>query len=1307
MSPGDTLTGILHQPWIIQQYADLGRIVVASRIALTLENTQAERFLRWLITPTRLEKYPADLRRARLLLVLLLVILLVSTSMVLLRTASQIDFEMSVGVIFAVFIIYVIGRFISYPVSRLCILLFFLLYPLILLWTTPEYFSVPIAVAMLLAGVLLGNLFYQFPGTGLVALAGLLVLLMTLVMYGNEGNFFNWVDTLVIYGVMAAFIWVISWMSEQDNHQLLMQTAALRASEERFQRLLEASPEMIAVQSEGRFRYMNQTGLQLLGATNASEVLGQEARRFYIEPDNKMLSQVRQSDPKKPIIVNFPRVFRRLDGTPVHTEVTATAITYDGQLATLLVAREVERRVTTPAAPPPAVSALYETELPVWLLQTVLAHTQDAVVITDAELLNGPHILFANPMFCRLTGYNQEELIGSTAKTMQPVLHELRQMIDSGQPFGLSAERRRRDGQGYTVEWRVFPVYGAGSSIAYYTVVMRDITELKKLHQELQEREERYQIITQHMSDYAYAIDILPDETSRVVWLTGAFSTLTGYTQEELRSMTSWEEMIYPDDLGIARTFFRGLIRGQTRTTEFRIKKKGEPYYCWVRNSAYPVFSDDQQRVMRIYGTAHDITERIQAEETLKMHVVQQAVIAELGLLAIREVSIKRIIEHSTLLCEQVLEADLCEILIYDVGKDQFMAAGTLETGHKPVNNAQVRYAFAHQESIIVEDMARETRFEPSAYLTEMSLKAGISVMIPGQTQPSGVISIYHRQPTRYRDEDVYFLQAIGNVLATFLERHQARQAEREQREFAAALQEITLLLNSKLNPDSVLNTILEFVAQLIPGHEASTIMLLDENVARMRFASSRGYADIQNELVNLNFALDEIPMIQHIVTTKQTLIINNTLDSALWVMPDNAAWIRSYLGAPIMVEDRCLGVINVDSSRLNAFSEADAKRLLTFASKAAIALRNARYAAELEHRVLERTKELEKQQARTQAILDASGEGIIAVRDNHIIFANRAIAAMTGYAQSELLNQNIALLHPSDLTDEETAIVNSITPSMLRGEIWRNHLRLRRKDGSSMDAGITISPLSSSHDSGLQMVLILRDISAEKALEAQTERFIADAAHELCSPIAVLNTRTYLMRRRPEIMPEHLLVLEKVVTRMNRLVSDLLDMSRFKQGQIILQRQVVVLQNVLSEVLLLLQSEADERHILLEYEAPTMPLQVVADPHRLHQVFTNLINNALNYTPEGGQVSVVSVLDVNTHEVVVTVQDTGQGIPAEQLPYIFQPFFRGQTRQPGTGLGLSITRELVQMHKGTIEVTSVVGEGTCFTVRLKAVNGD
>jgi len=221
-----------------------------------------------------------------------------------------------------------------------------------------------------------------------------------------------------------------------------------------------------------------------------------------------------------------------------------------------------------------------------------------------------------------------------------------------------------------------------------------------------------------------------------------------------------------------------------------------------------------------------------------------------------------------------------------------------------------------------------------------------------------------------------------------------------------------------------------------------------------------------------------------------------------------------------------------------------------------------------------------------------------------------------------------------------------------------------------------------------------------ESLFQAQ-RRFIADIGHELRTPLTVIKGNAQWMRRIGKLDQDALNSIEEETDRMNRLIDDLLLLARAEAGKLPLRRDAVMLDAVLADVLREMQVVAREKGVHLEAVIPR-PVQVQGDPDRLKQVFLNLVGNAVKYTPPGGEVQVV--LEADDDQAICRVQDTGPGIPPEDLPHVFERFYRSdkaRSRGKGFGLGLSIAYWIVKHHRGRIEVDSRLGEGTTFTVYL------
>ncbi|MBI5671016.1 MAG: GAF domain-containing protein [Chloroflexi bacterium] len=540
-------------------------------------------------------------------------------------------------------------------------------------------------------------------------------------------------------------------------------------------------------------------------------------------------------------------------------------------------------------------------------------------------------------------------------------------------------------------------------------------------------------------------------------------------------------------------------------------------------------------------------------------------------------------------------------------------------------------------------------------------------------------------------------------------ERQRAEKAEHEQRVLAEALRDTAAALNSALDRQEVLRRILEHIARLVP-HDAATITMTDAGV--MRVVGSRGYAErgLEPLLDSLAFRLDDSPKFNRMVETGQPVIVNDVKQDRDWIDIPETRWIAAYLGAPIRVDGETIGFINLDSEMAGVFREQHAQTLRAFADQAGIALRNARLydalrrqAAELEQRVSSRTAELERERAQLRAILDAMNEGVIGMifgsEPDSIAYryTNSALQRLTGYAPDEWDPKTIFIGNLSP--DTFAASWNEMIRSVHASGTWTTETRARRKDGSEFDARLTVTRITSRDGHAEGVVSIIRDISQEKALAEQKANFVTRASHELRTPIANLKTRLYLLRKRPDEIDSHLRILDDVSDRLKHLVEDLLDLSRFERGTIQLKRRRVNLQEFVAALVELQQPEAELKQIHLSCHLPNLPIVLEIDPDRIHQVLTNLITNAIHYTPSGGSIRIEA--EAEDGMVQIQVKDTGVGILPEHLPHIFEPFYRAMPEGGGMGLGLSIAREIAQLHDGDLTVTSEPGRGSCFSLRL------
>jgi two-component system, OmpR family, sensor histidine kinase ResE len=307
------------------------------------------------------------------------------------------------------------------------------------------------------------------------------------------------------------------------------------------------------------------------------------------------------------------------------------------------------------------------------------------------------------------------------------------------------------------------------------------------------------------------------------------------------------------------------------------------------------------------------------------------------------------------------------------------------------------------------------------------------------------------------------------------------------------------------------------------------------------------------------------------------------------------------------------------------------------------------------------------------------------------------------------------------DWSDEDVVEQDAHVPGPLR-ETFRNVI----KSGKEMTVkihvksgvwSVVITPLAAM-ESVRGAVAVLRDVTEEFRVDKMRKDFVANVSHEIRTPLSMVQGYSEALlddiAASPEERKELVQVIHDESLRMGRLVKDLLDLARMEAGYLEMTFQPVDINNLLSRVHRKFAAIAKERSIVLTKSAhdPTLLLEA-ADGDRLEQVLTNLMDNALRHTPPGASIALIAtrIEGVKGDFLELQVADEGQGIPREDLPYIFERFYkadkaRKRETNAGTGLGLAIVKNLIDAHGGTIKAVSAPGKGTTFTIKLPvAVN--
>ena len=347
----------------------------------------------------------------------------------------------------------------------------------------------------------------------------------------------------------------------------------------------------------------------------------------------------------------------------------------------------------------------------------------------------------------------------------------------------------------------------------------------------------------------------------------------------------------------------------------------------------------------------------------------------------------------------------------------------------------------------------------------------------------------------------------------------------------------------------------------------------------------------------------------------------------------------------------------------------------------------------------------------RLAAIVESSEDAIVA-KDLHGVVTewNKAAGRIFGYTADEMIGRPIRILIPAERADEESEILDRIKKG-IRVEHFES-IRLR-KDGSSFPVSLTISPILDPQGKVVGASKIARDITALKMAEHALidadrgkDDFLAALAHELRNPLAPIRNALEQLKLDTGLDARSVSsrdVIDRQSQIMARLMDDLLDVSRISRNRLEIRKEYTTLAAVIEAAVETSRPLIEQGKHIVSLSMPAEPIHLDADPTRLTQVFSNVLNNAAKFMEPGGSIQVVAAL--HEAQVLVSVKDTGMGIPGASLPRIFELFAQtppAQGMPSGLGVGLALARSVLRAHDGSIEAHSEgKGKGSEFIVSL------
>ena len=503
-------------------------------------------------------------------------------------------------------------------------------------------------------------------------------------------------------------------------------------------------------------------------------------------------------------------------------------------------------------------------------------------------------------------------------------------------------------------------------------------------------------------------------------------------------------------------------------------------------------------------------------------------------------------------------------------------------------------------------------------------------------------------------------------------------------------LLEISRALTAQLDLSAVLRKILEAAAEMLAG-QAGLIALRQDDGS---YAISASYGISSQALDLFEPLLSDLP---------------DHADASSWTIPELerklslvartvSLRLEQVVALPMTAGDQRVGAIYIFRHHGLRFSSDERQVLESFADQAAIAVNNAQL-----------YQEVAREKRRLDAIIETSADGVMILDPAHrIAVFNRALARMTGLSAAQALH----LTHDEaiQLHDKRAGMMLSEAeaggwPLVGSGSLYVEG-DLVRPDGVRVSVGITYAALLDREGRLVNIVGSVRDITRFREADELKGTFISIISHELKTPVALIKGYAGTLRREDArwdaaTVRSSAAVIEEEADRLTQLIDNLLDASRLQAGGLKLNLSDVALNRLARQMADKFRTQTDQ-HVLSADFPPDFPV-IQGDAARLEQVISNLIGNAIKYSPKGGAIRVTG--RVLRDEVIVSVSDDGIGIPPEEQARIFERFYRVDDalsrRTAGTGLGLYLAKAVVEAHGGRIWVESAHERGSSFSFAL------
>jgi two-component system, OmpR family, phosphate regulon sensor histidine kinase PhoR len=548
----------------------------------------------------------------------------------------------------------------------------------------------------------------------------------------------------------------------------------------------------------------------------------------------------------------------------------------------------------------------------------------------------------------------------------------------------------------------------------------------------------------------------------------------------------------------------------------------------------------------------------------------------------------------------------------------------------------------------------------------ETAYRLGVTDYLTFPIQPNEILSSVRRAIDRAQNwKNWVQLEAQRNTKSL-----------RMQLDELKTLEKISRTVTASLDLDSVLEAVVDAAVEITNAEEGS-LLLLDELTGDLYMRAARNF---QEDFVHTFRLPVNDSLAGEVLRTGKPLIIDEKHPQKI----KTSYLVHTLIYVPLSIKGKVIGVLGVDNrSSGSMFNEHQLTLLSAMADYAAIAIENAKLFTRTE---VERNK--------LETILQNIQDCVILADTNRLlVFINHAARLAFSISERETVTgkpvENI--IHNQELLE--------LFDQHQGRSPHRSEITL--EDGRVFNAQFTPIP-------HVDLVAVtMQDISRLKELNKIKSDFVNTVSHDLRSPLTAIVGYVDLIARTGSLndqQAEYVRRVQSSVRDITDLINDLLDLGKIEAG-LDSRFETLYIAPIIREIVDGLQSQLAQKPVSLNLNVPDALPQILGNPLRMRQMVTNLVANAIEYTPPGGTIEVMASHE--REQIILRVRDTGIGISPADQPFIFEKFYRGKNVQDsstGSGLGLSIVKSIVENHQGRIWVDSTVGQGTTFTVVLPVI---